>query len=336
MAVPFILGGAAAVLGVTGAKKALDAHDTVQKANNINQEAQSIVDTTNEKVKNARDAANSKLISLGRKKISIMTNGIRDFVEEFSKIKNVNLRDSVGIDEIRDFDTNGKDFLEMREASVSLGELASGGLGSIGAGALAAAGAYGAVGTFAAASTGTAIAGLSGAAATNATLAWLGGGSLAAGGMGVTGGMAVLGGLVAGPLLFVGGSFYESKANKALNEAKTNRSKAINFQQEGKNICTLLNAISKRSEQIKSLLTDLNGFLVPSIDEMRHIIRDSGTDWQSYTGEEQISIAKSIQIAKTIKLIVDTPILREDGSLDNECERVINLKKEYVRKLAEG
>lgn len=42
------------------------------------------------------------------------------------------------------------------------------------------------------ASTGTAISSLSGVAATSAKLAWLGGGSLAAGGFGVAGGTAVL------------------------------------------------------------------------------------------------------------------------------------------------
>nr|WP_293100299.1 hypothetical protein [Okeania sp. SIO2F4] len=44
----------------------------------------------------------------------------------------------------------------------------------------------------AAASTGTAISSLSGAAATNAALAWLGGGTLAAGGGGVTAGAAIV------------------------------------------------------------------------------------------------------------------------------------------------
>ncbi len=43
------------------------------------------------------------------------------------------------------------------------------------------------------ASTGTAISALSGAAATKATIAWLGGGALAAGGLGIAGGTAVLG-----------------------------------------------------------------------------------------------------------------------------------------------
>lgn len=48
------------------------------------------------------------------------------------------------------------------------------------------------IATYATAGTGTAISSLSGAAATNATLAWLGGGSLASGGYGVAGGMIAM------------------------------------------------------------------------------------------------------------------------------------------------
>lgn len=52
--------------------------------------------------------------------------------------------------------------------------------------------------TFGTASTGTAISALSGAAATNAALAWLGGGALAAGGGGMAAGQALL--ALAGPV----------------------------------------------------------------------------------------------------------------------------------------
>jgi len=62
------------------------------------------------------------------------------------------------------------------------------------AGVLGSAATFGLVSTFGAASTGTAIASLSGAAATNATLAWIGGGSLAAGGGGVAAGATILSG----------------------------------------------------------------------------------------------------------------------------------------------
>ncbi len=64
--------------------------------------------------------------------------------------------------------------------------------GSAGAACAAEAAAMAMVSTYATASTGTAITTLSGAAATNATLAWFGGGSIAAGGSGVAGGAVVL------------------------------------------------------------------------------------------------------------------------------------------------
>lgn len=53
-------------------------------------------------------------------------------------------------------------------------------------------GAWLSVGAFGTASTGAAISGLSGAAASNATLAWFGFGSLASGGLGMAGGQAIL------------------------------------------------------------------------------------------------------------------------------------------------
>ena len=71
--------------------------------------------------------------------------------------------------------------------------------------------------TFASASTGTAISTLSGAAATNATLAFFGGGSLATGGLGMAGGMYVLGGLVAGPALMVMGMITEAKSKEKID-----------------------------------------------------------------------------------------------------------------------
>ncbi|GAA7811656.1 hypothetical protein HpMS14_10990 [Helicobacter pylori] len=56
---------------------------------------------------------------------------------------------------------------------------------------LAAYGAYTGVGMLASTAGGVAIAEISGVAATNATLAWLGGGVLSVGGFGMVGGMAV-------------------------------------------------------------------------------------------------------------------------------------------------
>ena len=96
-------------------------------------------------------------------------------------------------------------FEEIGELGHFAASLATGSIAGAAGGALTALGAYSAAATFATASTGTAISTLSGAAASNATLAFFGGGSLATGGLGMAGGTAVLGGLVAGTALLVMG-----------------------------------------------------------------------------------------------------------------------------------
>lgn len=77
------------------------------------------------------------------------------------------------------------DFKEANRQAVAAGFGAIGSVGFI-SGTMAIVGVYGTAGT------GTAISALSGAAATNATLAWIGGGPLSVGGMGVSGGLMIL------------------------------------------------------------------------------------------------------------------------------------------------
>jgi len=82
---------------------------------------------------------------------------------------------------------------------------ASGLASAVGVGVSAPAAALWGVSTFATAGTGAAISGLNGVAATNATLAALGGGTLAAGGGGMAAGAAVLGLTATVPAFLIGG-----------------------------------------------------------------------------------------------------------------------------------
>ena len=123
----------------------------------------------------------------------------------------------------RNFDADSKitpeEFAELKEKvtdtlidlAVKLGASAAGGAV---AGAGVAAGAYAAVGTFATASTGAAISGLTGVAARNATLAWLGGGTLASGGGGIAGGTAALANIAFAPLAILPAIVMSVKAYK--------------------------------------------------------------------------------------------------------------------------
>ena len=133
--------GAAALL--YGGKKYLNALDKKNAAEMTNKAAQEMADNATKYRDNTRSATNHSLEMLGKIKISIMSDNMKTFVDNFSKLQNVHFRNSVMLDELRGFDPQSKDFLEIKNASFNASELATGGLGSLAAGTLTAAGAYG-------------------------------------------------------------------------------------------------------------------------------------------------------------------------------------------------
>ena len=332
MAIPFILGGAAALSGAYGVKKHIDASDNFNRAESINNEAKEISDTATKTFNTAREFTNSTIENLGEKKIEIMGGNVKNFVDIFSKIKNVNFNDSVGMEELRAFTPQSESLNELRKASYNAADLIKDGFGGMAGGALAAAGAYGAVGAFASASTGAAISGLSGAAATNATLAWLGGGAKVAGGFGMFGGGVVLGGVIVGPFLAIWGSSRNAKAEAALNDARTNMDKARKYAQEARNICSVLSAVAERADQIKTVLIELDKKLSVAVTEVKTVIELFGTDWKTYSRPAKEKVGIASQLAKTIKAVIDTSLLTEDGKLSPQSQKVFELSQPVLGK----
>lgn len=101
----------------------------------------------------------------------------------------------------------------------TLADSAAGMMAGAGAGVGAAAAVFASVSATATASTGTAIAALSGAASSSATLAWIGGGTLAAGGAGMAGGAAILTGVATIPALLALGGVLAWKGVRLRREA---------------------------------------------------------------------------------------------------------------------
>lgn len=337
MPLPFILGAAAVAAGAFGVKKGLDAREDMEEAQDLLECAKEMSAEAENSIEKSRKGTAMTIENLGKTKIKILSTSMKKFVEEFSKIKNIDFQNSVGLEELKDFTPDSCDFSNLQQASFKAADLASGGLGGVAAGSLMAAGTYGAVGSAAfgaAASTGTAIAGLSGAAATNATLAWLGGGSLAAGGFGMAGGMMVLGGLVAGPALAVGGVFMASKAKEALYEAEEYYDKARAFKEQAKNICSNLSAIDERAKQIDFVLKKLDIYFKQSVAGLS-AVTSNGLNWKTYTNEEKQIVGASAQIAKTIKIILDTSLLNEKGNLQKgKVTAAVKLGEESLKKLS--
>lgn len=218
MPLPLILGAAALAAAGFGAKKGYDGYQTKSKADDLIDNLKILDKESQDELKSSNLKTTKKLDILGNKYLEIgesyneFDQVAKDLLEKLKNSKE-NRVDLV-------LKTIPKHELEkMEKFSISAVEFLGtlGGAGAVGAGAAFAT--YSGVMALGAASTGTAISALSGVAATNATMAALGGGSLAAGGLGMAGGAAVLGGVVTGPVLAIAGWAYNSHAEKAYDAA---------------------------------------------------------------------------------------------------------------------
>ncbi|EGR0541926.1 chemotaxis protein [Vibrio cholerae] len=220
MPLPFILAGAAIVAAGYGAKKGYDGYQDKSEANDI-------LDTSRRKYENERsvfdkqnELTNQSLVKLGELQLKI-GNDFKEFRTIAEKLlEKLNQSNSKNLE--IDFPQHKLDKIDGLALSTTayIGKIAGAGA----AGAAAAYAVYGGVMAVAAASTGTPIAALSGAAAYNATMAAIGGGSIAAGGFGMAGGAMVLGGVVAAPIMAIAGWAFASHAEEALSDARKTRS----------------------------------------------------------------------------------------------------------------
>lgn len=298
--------GAAAGLAALGVKKGVDAYSDFDAAKSIGEAAERRYSSAEKELEKERETTQKALIALGELKAATFSNQIRHLVEMQKKFKSrlENFDSKIFIEDLPTVE------LEVERSNEALGGVASG----VASGTLLAFGTYGAVGAFATASTGTAIGALSGVAATNATLAWLGGGSLAAGGFGVAGGMVALGGIALAPLLAIGGFVAAGKAEKA----KTNAEKYA---------ADVDVAVAKMGE-VKLLLKGIRTVAAEQAGVIGETVRRF-EEVKVYDMSDPESFNRMFVIGKALKKILDVPVINADGTANEnlriECEGLLRL-----------
>lgn len=333
MPLPLLFIIPAVATGAFGAGSAVKAGIDSTNAKRINKNANEIIEDATNRINAQRLACGRSLQSLGEQKLFVLNSNITSFLDTFQKIKNVDFTQAEGLEELKKLHLDEKEFVEMKSMVNYAGSIAGGAVAGTAGGALAAFGAYGAAQALAFASTGTAISALSGAAATNATLAFFGGGSLAAGGLGMAGGTAVLGGLVAGPALLVVGLVAGKTAKKDLEKAYTNRDEAIQVAAQLETASQQCEAIRRRTYMFYDLLARLDTYFLPLIYKMEDIFKNEGDDYSKYENDSKKVIASCASIAVSIKSVLDTPLLTDDGLLTEESENTAKSIEGFLQNL---
>lgn len=208
---------------------------------------------------------------------------------------------------------------EYKATALEAEQFVKGGFKALGAATAAGQGTVGLIGLFGTASTGTAISGLSGAAAWNATLAWLGGGSLAAGGGGMALGTLVLGGITLGPALAIGGFVLASQGEKALTKAREYEAKANAEIAKIDAAKDFLGQVQRRITELKDLVEQLNNRASLSLNELESQPFDRKRDAGKF---QQVAL-----LIKALAEIMKTPVLDSEGNLN---PATANVKTKYL------
>lgn len=296
------------------------AYENRKAANEKKEKADKIMEETTRQIEQVRFLANARLETFGRARCEILRTTVGRFIKIVESLNNsvkekvYELSSSLSLGET--------DFKELESVEMNGSNIlaTAGAGGSIAAAALAGvpAAVNASVAALCSASTGTAISQLSGAAARQATLAWLGGGSVAAGGGGVAAGTAVLtaitwtvtGVMALASVGIVAGKIYSQKhtdAEKYLADVEIWRAKSLAASE-------IMKGVVMRSDELLSVTSRLEGRIIPALDELEQIV----PTFTPANPEHAKTFQRAAILVKSMSELAQTPLLDEDGNLNKQ------------------
>lgn len=324
MPLPFILAGAALASAAYGAKKGYDGYQSHSEADDIVKNAKERYD----KKKTAFDATErtttAALEELGKEELEIG----RSFGEFKILADKLQKQLNAGRQNNLEINIPKHELQKVEEYSYTAIGVLGTAVGASAAGAAAGFAIYGGVMALGAASTGTAISSLAGVAAYNATLAAIGGGSLATGGLGMAGGTAILGAAVAGPVLAIAGWAYSSHGEEALrkaHEADKEVTKAVQKLEQAKEhlgntrtyvrkIRSTLSSINEQFNQYFGKLSEVDAYL----QDLKGRNVDVAAELEKFNDSLLRIIENGYALAAILVDVITTPIFKVkmvDGEL---------------------
>lgn len=123
----------------------------------------------------------------------------------------------------------------------------------------------------------------------------------------------------------------ESKMN--LEAASQNLSKSNVMMAQGDTLCIAMDGIGEKVEIITDLLQKLGALYMLSIRELQRIVSQNGTDASQYTQEDIDAINTSMHLTKLIYRIINTPLIDNNGAIEQAFLQVIEEGQQYLAQL---
>ncbi|MFP6097876.1 glycine zipper family protein [Helicobacter pylori] len=336
MPLPFILGGLALVAAGYGVKKGIDALDADCEADEFIKKAEVLKEEAAKRLKSAQSDCKLAFARFGEKKLRVLSHTVSNFLDHFHRLNRsriiiecINMQDiQRQVSDVRKITNQYRevDFFDVSGAVA----------GSTIGGVLAAYGAYAGVGMLASTAGGVAIAELSGVAATNATLAWLGGGALSVGGFGMVGGMAVLGGLVAGPALAILGAISADEMEKKRDDAKAYCSQVEAAIKKADAMIDNLQAVRKMEDLFTRQITKFDALFFSLSQDAIATMKKHNYDTSFYNQKEKDQLCVTVSTLSTLSAFLKVSIMDKHQKLNEKAQNALNLMRDQVNALESG
>lgn len=321
MPIPILIAGVGVAAGILGAGGHISAKETNQKAQQVAENAQRMYDTAKKSLEEAQNRTEKALLKLGYAKKKTLDYSMSQFVHAFEKVKDIDFRESVGLNEISKFTIGEQDIMQIQEMTDIYSATIASGTAGIAAGTVVALAASGSL---------PVVSGALGAA----------GSCLAAGEVGAAAGIAGSAlsfgaamtplAAVAGPAILFTGISASMKADENLEKANVKYAEAELACEKMGVSETLCGAIVERSEMFHDLLDELEGMFSQCTALMAGVIKKKEGRFRrkkltsgDFSAEEAKLFAVTGSLAKAVKSIIDTPILSEDGTISYESGTVL-------------
>lgn len=124
----------------------------------------------------------------------------------------------------------------------------------------------------------------------------------------------------------------ESERNVSVAMMRKKQASVIESQAE--TICVALEAIQQRADRIASLLAKLNILFRKSVETIEVIVDKNGINKFNYSRQDKEHIMACVLFAKTIKDIIDSKLLDEDGEITKQSMEAIQVGEKYLQKIS--
>ncbi|MEH2170702.1 MAG: hypothetical protein V7K41_29430 [Nostoc sp.] len=306
--IPLILGAAALATGAFGAVKSAEGIGNMNQAKEIGEQAQQKYESSLQNLKATWEITNQSAETYGQMQLRIKQSTISNFIAFIERIGQRASQNNLDI--LTGLDISTQQIQEYKTEVIKAEQWLKGGVeaavaaSAAGSGAVTLARSVGTVTVskfFGLWATEVGISQLGGAAAWNATIAWLGGSSMAVGG-------AVLGGITLGPALMVGGFQLAGKGEEALTKAREYEAR-VNIEIANIEAAQdFLLQVKRRTVELANLVCNLNNRAKFALEQL---------EAQPFNRDRDASKFQEVALlVKALAEIMKTPVLDSEGYLN--------------------